>query len=572
VDGDGDLDLVTSPDQSGINLVNPVSVYLNQGRGTFTAGQTLQLRGTVLGLLDQDGDGDLDLLSSNYSTDISPIPRVLLNNGKGTFGPGFVSIASPLTQGGFITKIVFGDLNGDGRLDIVGSAGNYVVFSTLQRETIASGLNPVVGDLDGDGDLDLVAAYSESANVYVNQGDGTFTAGPRLSPYGLELALGDFDNDGDLDLLTGTQVYANNGAGAFTALETALTDPLIRPLVSDVDGDGDLDIVAANTAEGGAVSVYLNSGQARFTKSQVVATGTSQFTIGDVDGDGDVDILTASQVYLNQNVPTGPTLREPENPLGTVAGLDYAYYEAPSSYTKLPDFATSAPKKTGTALNFDVVSVRDRAFAYAIKYTGYVTVPTDGQYTFFTSSDDGSQFFIGSQLVVDNNGEHAVQERAGAIGLKAGTHAFTLTYFQSGGGENLRVSYQGPNEAKQPLPLASLHRVPTSNNTVAKRWTSSAAYPETISLQVYPNPSSGRFIVRYTATKAQAAILRLTDRLGRVVLEQQVQVQVGDNQLPVQVGGQAQGLYHLTFQPSQDKVVKHKVALQPEVQSLHSDN
>lgn len=51
---------------------------------------------------------------------------------------------------------------------------------------------------------------------------------------------------------------------------------------------------------------------------------------------------------------------------------------------------------------------------------------------------------------------------AGTIGLQAGTPAFAVTYFQSGGGQSLAVSYQSPDVAKQLIPAASLRYLPGS--------------------------------------------------------------------------------------------------------------
>ncbi|RZK42735.1 MAG: T9SS type A sorting domain-containing protein [Hymenobacter sp.] len=140
-----------------------------------------------------------------------------------------------------------------------------------------------------------------------------------------------------------------------------------------------------------------------------------------------------------------------------VAGLTYQYYEL-SNLSQLPAFASLTPTATGVASSPDVVAQSQRDYGYALRYSGFITVPTDGQYTFFTNSDDGSQLFIGSTLVVDNDGGHGLQERTGTIGLQAGTHAITITYFQNGGGRNLLISYFGPGLAKRVVPASSWSR------------------------------------------------------------------------------------------------------------------
>ncbi|WP_299100052.1 family 20 glycosylhydrolase [uncultured Alistipes sp.] len=67
-------------------------------------------------------------------------------------------------------------------------------------------------------------------------------------------------------------------------------------------------------------------------------------------------------------------------------------------------------------------------------FDGYIEVPKDGIYSFYTYSDDGSMLRIGGKLVVDNDGPHSRRERSGQIALKRGIHSFELRYFDSNGG------------------------------------------------------------------------------------------------------------------------------------------
>ncbi|UYZ64491.1 RICIN domain-containing protein [Hymenobacter weizhouensis] len=159
--------------------------------------------------------------------------------------------------------------------------------------------------------------------------------------------------------------------------------------------------------------------------------------------------------------PPPPTnLRPADSPASTVAGLSYQYYEL-TGMTKLPDFATLTPAASGTVSTFDLAP-RKRNDDFAFRYTGYVRVPADGTYTFYTSSDDGSRLYIGSQLVVDNDGRHGTQERSGTIGLKAGLHAITVTFFEAYGGQVLSVSYAGGGLSKQVIPGSALVSAPVS--------------------------------------------------------------------------------------------------------------
>jgi hypothetical protein len=151
---------------------------------------------------------------------------------------------------------------------------------------------------------------------------------------------------------------------------------------------------------------------------------------------------------------SGGTL-PPVNPGTVVQGLDYRYFEG--AWTLLPDFATLTPVKTGTTNSFDL-SFRNRDTNFGVDFSGYISVPTEGDYTFFTTSDDGSKLFIDGQQVVDNDGVHAPQERQGTVRLAAGYHAIRVIFFQGTGPFSLSVSYQGPNIGKQQIPTSVLFR------------------------------------------------------------------------------------------------------------------
>ncbi|HUT10063.1 MAG TPA: PA14 domain-containing protein, partial [Thermoguttaceae bacterium] len=95
---------------------------------------------------------------------------------------------------------------------------------------------------------------------------------------------------------------------------------------------------------------------------------------------------------------------------------------------------------------------------FGLKFTGYVHVPKDGEYTFFTNSDDGTRLFIGNIEVVNNDGMHAPKEESGSIHLKAGKHPIRVYFMQGGGGSALSVSYEGPGIAKSQIPSQALFR------------------------------------------------------------------------------------------------------------------
>lgn len=174
------------------------------------------------------------------------------------------------------------------------------------------------------------------------------------------------------------------------------------------------------------------------------------------------EALTFSETTALQTVaiaPNGATSRVqavhfragvPKDPVRvrrTQPGLAYRYYEGQWDY--LPNFTQLDVLQSGTTLAFDLDAIKQVDDAYGIVFTGYIDVPTDGVYTFYTSSDDGTKLYIGGEEIVDNDGSHSVRERSGQVVLKQGKHAFEVRYFEDHGGEALSVLWEGPDFPKQ---------------------------------------------------------------------------------------------------------------------------
>jgi hypothetical protein len=179
---------------------------------------------------------------------------------------------------------------------------------------------------------------------------------------------------------------------------------------------------------------------------------------------GAIEVNT-SKKQIELVVTTLGALRNPENPGGTIAGLKYTYTEG--TFTQAPHGDTIEPKALGTTPGFDL-SVKQRSDNFGLRFTGFVNVPQDGLYTFYTKSDEGSLFYIGRTLVVNNDGIHTATEKSGKIALKAGVHALTASYFEATGSEVLEVRWQGPNLAKELIPTSKLSSIPSSNLILAK--------------------------------------------------------------------------------------------------------
>jgi fibronectin type 3 domain-containing protein len=194
-----------------------------------------------------------------------------------------------------------------------------ITSNTFSKVDAATRQNPygiALGDLDGDGKLDLVVAnYGDnSISVFRNRGtagaitSGTFPTGQRfdVSQAPRAVALADIDGDGKLDVLVVNSsdfisILRNTSTSGTISLATRMdfsTGTGSRPFgvaVSDLDGDGKLDVVAANSGTF-SVSVFRNistigSLSLRAPDSYAVATGPVGVAIGDIDRDGKPDLV-----------------------------------------------------------------------------------------------------------------------------------------------------------------------------------------------------------------------------------------------------------------------------------------
>jgi hypothetical protein len=229
--------------------------------------------------------------------------------------------------------------NAPNRLLLNDGAGNFTLAPDALPETVETGdpmsptaplaedtLELTAGDLDGDGDDDLyVSNYSDQADrLYLNRGDATFEDASDLLPavatssHGATFA--DVDGDGDLDVLVavnGQNRLVRNTSDpdymvvSFEADDAALpadADNTIKLSAGDVDGDGDLDLLAANHQDGDTVRLYLNDGSGTFAfappgQVPAAAAGAREVLLADFSGDGALDLLVLTveqdRLYVN---------------------------------------------------------------------------------------------------------------------------------------------------------------------------------------------------------------------------------------------------------------------------------
>ena len=207
-------------------------------------------------------------------------------------------------------------------------------------------------------------------------------------------------------------------------------------------------------------------------------------------------------------------------------------------------FFQSYTRKNRNSKNFDI-TVAKRTTQYAFNFTGFIKVPTDGQYTFYTTSDDGSNLYIDNVLVVSNDSLHASQERSGTIGLKAGKHTISVGYFQQGGGNILTVSYSATGIAKQAVPASAMYRLSTARRlSVDAPGTDLISEPQVV-VKAYPNPFIDHIEININGGVAGEYKLMLVDAAGKIIWIAGGVKNAGSFQQSVNTSNLVRGIYFL---------------------------
>jgi hypothetical protein len=314
-----------------LDILADGNLLLGNGNGTFGSPVALNfgspvvpnfragtVPSTVIG--DFNGDGTLDIVSSNPAPANSGGPSIslLAGNGDGTF-------AAPVTIpfGGTASALAAADFNGDGKLDLAGSfAGNTVsallntggTFATTPAVPAGNVLPTALaaGAFTRGGKPDLVTIGLGGAVVELNNGDGTFRVGPTLptpNDFPAAVVVGDFNRDGNLDVAVGTQggkidVFLGHGDGTFGATKVFNlgTNNSVRLLVAgDFNRDGRLDLAVTSTllsspTQAGLVTILLGNGNGTFLKGASIQVGTDAegLAAADLNGDGKLDLVTTT--------------------------------------------------------------------------------------------------------------------------------------------------------------------------------------------------------------------------------------------------------------------------------------
>lgn len=241
---------------------------------------------TALGLGDLNGDGRADVVVVNSQDEVN----VLISNGDGTLASGVAYSAEKI--GGGNRTMAVGDLNGDGKADVVIGQidqGTLSIFMNQGDGRLTAQVTPQLNckpstillyDVNGDGKRDVVLACRDPnvVRVYKGNGDGTLSVpyehswaiatNPGNIPYPRGLAAGDINGDGATDFVVATDTdlrilnSPKEGQRDYTAFGVSVPymGRVSSVAIADINGNGQLDITAITDERAAVVYEYAAGG------------------------------------------------------------------------------------------------------------------------------------------------------------------------------------------------------------------------------------------------------------------------------------------------------------------------
>jgi hypothetical protein len=483
IDNDNLLDVVIFDSRRG-----GMSWYKNLGSAAFGPEQIVsdQIPAmTSIAIADIDNDGAPDMLFTDYT--LNEYSWFKNQDGLGDFGSK-LRISS---YAYFVNHVDYGDIDGDGDLDLVSSShgDNKVAwyentnglgdFSSIQQliSTTTDGARDVFAvDLDGDLDKDvLLSAYLDaSTNEYQllwfeNDGTGTFTTEhifETTTEAILRINYADVDNDGDMDVISGQEdsvlaLYKNNGDGTF-ALPVIFSETGFNYLsslqVADMDGDGDIDVVASYISD--EVIWHENvDGLGDLSVKHIIIEDMPSSTalyVADIDGDNDNDVLFASRssddvgYFLNEDGqgtfgPKVITSEMPQNP-NAIYSLDMDGDGDMDMITNSSDgqkfiwFPNDGSANFGDAVEITSLIAR-------INHITSADIDGDGKLDLITSSydDDKVAWFRNLGTLFNNTISGVVRLDANADGCDAGDAVIPNLLIQTENNNNSFATFTQPD-------------------------------------------------------------------------------------------------------------------------------
>ena len=313
VNGDGKPDVIgIAAPQAG-----QVLVCLGNGDGTFRSGTsyTVFVSNTIsqITIGDFNGDGKADIAATGYVANANGLVGVLPGRGDGTFGTAIVSGGVNSSAG-----LSAGDFNGDGKLDLVVSGTDFSNFTeqtyvlvgngdgTFKTPNVVAPGNGTVSvvDLNKDGKLDLIIWAGPFIEIFLGNGNATFTEKATYPNstlnFSFQVAVADFNGDGKLDMTDGYTVIFGKGDGTFQDVTASLINisgaaqSALGTVVSgDFNGDGKSDLALGFRGLNPSVYILLGDGTGNYSVAHSYSVSSTPFSLetADFNNDGKLDLF-----------------------------------------------------------------------------------------------------------------------------------------------------------------------------------------------------------------------------------------------------------------------------------------
>jgi len=483
LDGDGKLDIIATSYQN-----NNISIYKNNstvGGLVFNSpiNYNANTQPTTIAVSDFDSDGKPDLVVGNVgSANVS----VYLNTSTG----GIISFANKVdfTVGSYPWEITVGDIDGDGKSDIITANQTNASVSILRNTSTTTGTisfankfditgttgprGVELSDLDNDGKLDIVVSnvstsvitIFKNASTVGNIGfSGRTSYATATGGFTYDVTLNDFDGDGKIDIAVSIGTSANKtslfrnistvGNISFNTVVNYATGNLITSLNNaDFDGDGKSDIVASNdNASNNFISILRNQiGSPTITSftptsglagTQVIINGSNFTGVTGVSFGGvaaaSYTVISSTAILANVgNGASGNVVVTTATGAGSLAGFTYTV-PIPTITSFSPSSGTIGSTVTITGTNFSTTAANNIVYFGAVKATVTsstassltVTVPTGATY---------------QPITVTNNNLTAYSSKPFIVTFTGGGTTFTANTF---GGKKNFTTFDGTNTA-----------------------------------------------------------------------------------------------------------------------------